>query len=419
MPTPRRHLDPKGFFMDHNTPSDKEMIRLYESNGLFAAIIDKPSDEAIRSGFTIEGIKDRSIVDYCTEELDFLGWDSIAANAIRWARLLGGALAVLLVNDGRGIDEPLDMKHARSIDAIRLYDRSLIQPNTVIHPTPTPESTEPEYFDVFSKYGTFRVHASRCLTFHNGIMPENAATPLHELWGVPEYTRIAQSLLNTELAYSNALRLLNAAGQGLYKIKDLGAKSATEEGYAQIKQQMELMDLTRGMLNSIAVDGDEKYSFFPVSFSGVADVIAAAQNHLSAVTRIPQIVLFGTKTVGFWDLDVVSLENWYNYVGAIQTKLIKKNLYRLLTILLQCGINQGIIRDLQSFQIHFAPLWSISELEMAKAAHTRAATQFRKAEIAQAYVNIGAIAPSEVRRGLAKNNDFDIATLIDREEILT
>lgn len=405
--------------MDCNTPSDEKLIRIYETNGLFATIIDTPADEALRTGFTIEGIKDRSIVDYCMDELEYLGWEDLAANAIRWSRLLGGALAVLLVNDGRGIDEPLDIKNARSIDAIRLYDRSLVQPNTVIHPNATPETTEPEYFDVFSKYGTFRVHASRCLIFRNSVLPENTTSAQYKLWGIPEYTRIAQSLLNTELAYSNALRLLNAAGQGVYKMKDLGAKSATEEGYAQIKQQMELIDLTRGMLNSIAIDGDEKYSFFPVSFSGVADVIAAAQNHLSAVTRIPQIVLFGTKTVGFWDLDVVSLENWYNYVGAIQAKMVKKNLCRILTIILQCGINQGTIHDLKPFKIFFTSLWSMSELETAKATHTRAATQLKRAEAAQTYVNIRAIFPAEVRRGLAKDSDFDIAALIDKEDILT
>lgn len=403
--------------MDRNIPPDEELIKLYENNGLFAAIIDKPADEALRSGFTLKGVKDKSIVDYCMDELDFLDWDNIAANALRWSRLLGGALAVLLVNDGRGIDEPLNMENARSIDAIHLYDRSLVQPNAVMHPNPTPESTEPEYFDVFSKYGTFRVHASRCLIFRSRVMPENAATPSHEIWGIPEYTRIAQALLNTELAYSNALRILNTAGEGLYKMKDLGVKTATEEGHDQIKQQIELMDLTRGMLNSIAIDSDEKYSFFPVSFSGVADVITAARNHLSAVTRIPEIVLFGLKTAGFWSLDVVSLENWYNYVEVIQNYMIKNNLRRLLSIIMQIGYNNGAILDYPLFGIQFSPLWSQTELDKAKTTHAKAMVQRKKAETAQLYASMGAITSEEVRRGLANDCKFDIATLIDKKGV--
>lgn len=49
--------------------------------------------------------------------------------AIRWARLFGGSIAVMMINDGRGIDEPLDWRNIRSIDDIRVYDRSVIQPD--------------------------------------------------------------------------------------------------------------------------------------------------------------------------------------------------------------------------------------------------------------------------------------------------
>lgn len=49
--------------------------------------------------------------------------------AIKWARLFGGSLAVMLINDGRGLDEPLDWRHIQSIDDIRVFDRSVIQPD--------------------------------------------------------------------------------------------------------------------------------------------------------------------------------------------------------------------------------------------------------------------------------------------------
>lgn len=411
--------------MDYNTPLEEKLIRLYETNGLFATIIDTPADEALRTGFTIEGIKDRSIVDYCMDELEYLGWEDLAADAIRWSRLLGGALAVLLVNDGRGIDEPLDIKNARSIDAIRLYDCSLVQPNTVIHPNATPETTEPEYFNVFSKYGTFRVHASRCLIFRNSVLPENTPSAQYKLWGIPEYTRISQALLNTELAYSHSFRLLNAAGQGLYKMKDLGAKSATEEGCAQIKRQLELVDLTRGMLNSIAIDRDEQYHSAPISFSGVAEVVSAAEMHLIAVTRIPPNILFGKKTINLYKHDTGATEKWYNYVEQIRNRTIKHNLYRLLSIILQVGYNNLTISNCPSFKIHFSSLWLQPNLgkkyhqENKTIAYVKAMKQLAIARKEGIYVRMGAMTPAEVRRGLAKDSDFDIAALIDKEDILT
>ena len=80
----------------------------------------------------------------------------------------------MLINDGRGLDEPLDWSNIQSIDDIRVFDRSVVQPDytTLFNYDPRdPFSTRgsrlglPEYYQVFSKYGSFTVHDSRCLVF--------------------------------------------------------------------------------------------------------------------------------------------------------------------------------------------------------------------------------------------------------------
>lgn len=108
---------------------DELLTMYYEGNGLFAKIIDTPAEEAIKHGFTLESTKDQKIEDFYTEALDELDWEETAMTAIRWARLFGGSIAVMMINDGRGIDEPLDWRNIRSIDDIRVYDRSVIQPD--------------------------------------------------------------------------------------------------------------------------------------------------------------------------------------------------------------------------------------------------------------------------------------------------
>ena len=87
---------------------DELLTMYYEGNGLFAKIIDTPAEEAIKHGFTLESTKDQKIEDFYTEALDELDWEETAMTAIRWARLFGGSIAVMMINDGRGIDEPLD-----------------------------------------------------------------------------------------------------------------------------------------------------------------------------------------------------------------------------------------------------------------------------------------------------------------------
>lgn len=73
-----------------------------------------PAEEAIKHGFTLESTKDQKIEDFYTEALDELDWEETAMTAIRWARLFGGSIAVMMINDGRGIDEPLDWRNIRS-----------------------------------------------------------------------------------------------------------------------------------------------------------------------------------------------------------------------------------------------------------------------------------------------------------------
>ncbi|GHV17274.1 hypothetical protein FACS18949_14180 [Clostridia bacterium] len=55
----------------------------------------------------------------------------------------------------------------------------------------------------------------------------------------------------------------------------------------------------------------------------------------------------------------------------------------------------------------------MSETEQATVEQTRAATSLTKAQTAQMYIDMGAIDPSEIRKGLADNGEFEIEKLLD------
>ena len=107
---------------------DLQLIRLYEGNGLFTKIIDRPSEEAVKHGYDID-FGDKDISEYVEDRMDELELEDKFATAEKWARLYGGAIAVMLVDDGRGLEEPLDWENARSIDEIRVFERSIVQPD--------------------------------------------------------------------------------------------------------------------------------------------------------------------------------------------------------------------------------------------------------------------------------------------------
>ena len=81
--------------------NDSELINLYEGNGLFAKIIDRPSDESVKHGLDID-YGDESISEYVEERLDDLDFEDKFSTAEKWARLYGGSIIVMLCNDGGG-----------------------------------------------------------------------------------------------------------------------------------------------------------------------------------------------------------------------------------------------------------------------------------------------------------------------------
>lgn len=405
---------------------DDVLTMVYEGNGLFAKIIDTPAEEAIKHGFTLKDVSDQNVEDFYVEALDELDWEEIAMTAIRWARLFGGSIAVMLINDGGRLEDPLNWRNIKSIDDIRVYERAIVQPDyqsMYSYDPSDPFRTRgsrlgmPEFYQVTSRYGNFTVHDSRCLVFQNGILPENATNSLYQLWGIPEYVRIRRALKDAELAHESAPKLLDRSVQAIYKMHGLSSLLATEQGENQVLRRLQVIDMARGMLNSLVIDAEgEDYDFKTFQFSGITDVVSASCNMLSAITSIPQTILFGQGVGGMSSTDDTSMENYYNYVERIQKRMLRSNLRYLLSIIFQAGLYTGEVDEVPKINVKFNPLWSMTDTEQADLDQKKAATQLTKAQTVQTYVSMEAIDPSEVRKKLADSDEFDVETMLDEYE---
>jgi len=413
------------FVPEPDVPDDS-LTMLYEGNGLFSKIIDAPAEEAIKHGFKLDDISDQEVETFYQEALDELDWEEVAMTGIKWARLFGGAIAVMLINDGGGLEEPLNWKRIKSIDDIRVYDRSVIQPDysTMFSYDPrNPFSTRgsrlgmPEFYHVNSRFGSFTVHESRCLIFQNGVLPENSSNTIYQLWGMPEYVRIHRAMRDAELAHSSGPKMLDRSVQPVYKMKDLAALLATEEGESQVLKRLQVIDLARGLLNSLVIDNEgEDYDFKTFQYTGVADVIDGTCNFLSAITNIPQTILFGRSPAGMNATGDSDLENWYSYCGRIQKRMVKSNLRYLLSIIFQAGVYTGEVDEVPKIKVAFNPLKVLSDSEQAELDNKKASTALIKAQTVQIYRDMEVIDSIEIRKKLADSGEFEIDTILDEYE---
>lgn len=405
---------------------DMQLTGLYEGNGLFSKIIDTPAEEALKHGFDLN-LKSDELNAFVEDALDDLEWEEKAATAIKWARLYGGALIVMLIDDGRGLEEPVDWEHIRSIDELRVYERSIVQPDYASLyqqdyggkgvGNRVSKFGQPEYYYVSSIYGSFKVHESRCLVFRNGVLPEQTSNATYLFWGMPEYVRIRQALRETVTAHTDSVKLLERSVQAIYSMKGLASLLTTDDGENQVLKRLQLVDTSRGLLNSIAIDSEgEQYDFKTFQFSGVKDVIDAVCNMLSALTNIPQTILFGRSPAGMNATGDSDFESYYNFVEKIQRLMLKRNLRTLLDVVFRAGIASGDVAEEPDYKLEFKPLWSLSDTEQAAVDQTKAQTALVKAQTAQAYVDMQALDPTEVRRRLASDEEFDVEDIISEDD---
>lgn len=427
-------LNKYGTFQDNSTAyaydaepviTDLELIRLYEGNGLFAKIIDRPSEEAVKHGFDID-FGDEDISEYVDDRLDELEFEDKFATAEKWARLYGGSIIVMLCDDGGGLEDPLDWNKVTSIEELRAFERAIVQEDyTSLYHFHFFDSLknkkpfgQPEYYHVYSQYGTFTVHYSRCLVFRNGRLPEQTTNSIYRYWGMPEYIKINSSLRECITAHQDGVKLLERSVQAIYKMKNLAQLLSTDAGEDKVLQRLQVIDMARGILNSIAIDTDgEDYDFKSLPMSGVKDVIDSTCNMLSAVTNIPQTILFGRSPAGMNATGDSDLENYYNMVENIQKQNMKANARTVIDLILKQGMIEGRIPETPKYKMKFAALWSMSEMEQTDISLKKAQTEQVKAQTAQLYMDSSVLDPTEVRKSLATEGEFDIEEVISEDDL--
>lgn len=101
----------------------------------------------------------------------------------------------------------------------------------------------------------------------------------------------------TSVSYS--VKMLEKSVQAIYGMKNLQELLTTDEGEDIVLRRLRVIDMARNFLNSIAIDSDgETYDFKSMTLSGVKDIVETTFATISAVSNVPQTVLFGRSPAG-------------------------------------------------------------------------------------------------------------------------
>lgn len=406
--------------------SDTELADLYAGNGLFSTVIDAPADDATKNGIDL-GIKDKDLQKQLDNHLQTIRYQSKFAKALRWARLFGGAAVVMLVDDGRLLQDPLNWRDVHGVEELLVYGRNEMYPLWVNGYENNPDDEDyhrggtgiPEYYQVNSVYGNYVVHSSRCLVFHNSDIPESSTMAnLYRTWGIPEYLRIREELRNASIGPGYSIRLLERLSMVTYKMKNLAGVLSTADGEDTVLQRMEMLDLARNLLNMVIIDADgEDVGVQSLSVAGVKDILDNACAMLSAVSHIPQTRLFGRSPAGENATGESDLENYKEFVGSLQNGDLRDNTRTLVELILRGMVWNREVKEIPEYTVTYKSAWSPSDEEKATQDQAVAAAQLTRAQTASTYVTSGIIEAEEVRRSMVRDEQFDPENILTEADI--
>jgi len=311
---------------------DGQTLRdLYNSGGIASKIITRVADDITRKGFNIiEGNED------VVKDFDRLKATQAFNKAIRWARLYGGSLITLTINDGRSPDKPLNVGKIREVEKLKVYEAGRSNNVSILKRYDNPKKAnfdEPEIYQVNTGSGMgLKIHESRCIRLDGRAVDTITAQKL-DFWGGSELQPVYDSLLSMFSQLTSGEQVLDELVIGVLKIENLDALCADSEGEKLLEKRLDLVDSTKSNENTLVIDMNEVYERHTVNLSGMSNLQQNAMTLVSGSADIPSTFLYGSSPDGQNATGASDEAQYYGKIDAERTYFYKPALLQLLKIL--------------------------------------------------------------------------------------
>ena len=378
------------------TDSPAELTALYRESWLAKRIIDMPCEDMTRAWYTLSPPPD-------PEDLEILRRLEAEheirreiTGAIRWARLYGGACALMVIRGQEDrLGEPLDPDRIAPGDfrGLLVRDRADgVQPSLETEEDlDDPDFGYPKYYDLRGGSGeTLRVHHSRVLRFVGRDLPRGEEIR-EQYWGASELEHIWEELRKRDETSRNIARLVFQANITTLKMSDFGETLAlgTDRQKRQVLASMEEQNRLRDSFGLQLLSAGDSYENHPYSFAGLSGIYQDFMMDMAGAAGIPATRLFGRSPDGMNATGESDLKNYYEMIAQMQERHLRPALEKLLPVMaLSCW---GCVPE--RMEVRFPPLMTASPREEAEIRALNAGTLERA-------VRAGLLTPEEGRRRL-------------------
>lgn len=384
---------------------------LYHGDDVIARICDRPADEMTRQWIRLNHDGDADAGKAVMQKLDDLDAQAKLAEAVTWSRLYGGAVIILGAEDGGDSSQPLNEANIQTFEWLNVLDRWDLQVSHVNGDLAARGFGEPERYRIVSDlYGAdglpfgAEIHASRVIHV-DGVRTNRRERRRNQGWGRSLIERVYPVVRDFAAAFGGMSHLLQDFAQAVFTMKGLNLLIASDQENV-VLQRMALMDMARSVARAIPLDENEKFERHATPVAGLPELLDRMGERLSAATEMPMTLLMGRSPAGMNATGESDLRLWYDYLKGVQIATLRKPINRLLklTMLAKRGPLRG--RELQNWSFDFCPMWQMSDAQIAELRNKQSLTD-------TAYVNMGALDPTEVRKSRFGGDVWSAETQLD------
>lgn len=390
---------------------------IHRGSWLGGVAIDVMADDMTRGGVDIEGQITPENIKKIESEITALAIWARINETIKWSRLYGGCLAVLMI-DGQNMATPLRMETiARGqFKGLLVLDRWMVEPtlNDLVT-TMGPDLGLPKYYTIAADAPALpsaKVHHSRCVRLIGIDVPYYQRLQ-ENLWGISVIERLYDRMVAFDSATTGAAQLVYKAYIRTYKVKGLREVVAAGGPALQgLMAYVEMMRRFQGQEGITLMDGEDEFESMQHSaFSGLSDALTQFGQQLSGALQIPLVRLFGQSPSGFSSGDT-DIRMYYDNILKTQNQTLRTGINTIYRAIAQ---SVGVVLD-ESFGIAFRSLWQLTEAEKADIAGkiTETVVKAVDAGLVSDQVAMKELKQAAARTGIFSNiTDKDIADADD------
>jgi phage-related protein (TIGR01555 family) len=351
---------------------------MYNRDGIAKRVIDSYVEEALRSFIDT----DSAIL----EELERLKLKEKLFDGARDARLFGGALLVVFVDDGKDLIEELDYANINKLIYIKSYDRHQVtwSQADLIDDYLNENFGEPEFYTI-QNYASntinsisFKVHKSRVFKLR-GEQTTEVSRAKNDGWDNSCLLSIFDRIQRFSETSNVTAEIIQGYVETVIKVPNMVHQVKNDDTF--IARRNFDLNRSKSAFKTIFIDATEEYQKHPTNVHGLSEIWDRFAETIASVSGIPVSVLFGRSPAGLNATGKQELELWNNKIEEYRNSQLKPFISWIFKILE--NQKEGNLKGVD-FHWEFHPLITLDEEREAR-------TRKMNADIDKIYVEMGAV----------------------------